>query len=339
MALLLIVILLVLNGVCSMAETALVSSHRIRLKQRADRGWRGARAALALTASPLRFLSTIQVGNTLTAILIGAVGETALASALEERLARFDPAAPYANQAATIVVVLGLTLLTVILGELAPKRIALVAPEAVASALAPAVELAARIIAPLVAFMSWIVDSLLHPITSRTRGAGAPTSAEINIMVEEGARAGEFHPEEKRLIERVLHLGDQRISSLMVHRTDMLWFDASTPIAEARKTARRSALSYFPVCKGRVDRIIGVVGLRELLPADGATDLKSLTKPPIFVPESAPVLRVLDQCRHAGAPVAFVVDEYGDVQGEITVERILDSLVGRVFSAARPRTP
>ncbi|MBL8746806.1 MAG: CBS domain-containing protein, partial [Phycisphaerae bacterium] len=161
------------------------------------------------------------------------------------------------------------------------------------------------------------------------------TSEEINIMVEEGALAGEFGPEERRLIERVLHLGDQRIDSLMVHRTEMTWIDIGSSLEKARKAARGSRLSHFPVCRGTVDRIVGVVELRDLLPGDGGqpTDLKSIIKPPTFVPESAPALRVLDRCRQANTPAAFVVDEYGAVQGEVTVERILDRLVGRVWSA------
>lgn len=341
MDILIILVLLVFNGVLSMSETAMVSSQRIRLRQRADAGHRGAAVALVVSESPTRFLSTVQVGITLIGILMGAVGEAAIATDVRRALAGVPELKPISQPLSIGVVVLGITFLSVVLGELVPKRLALMAPEAIASALAIPLRLLSRVTSPLVSLLTATTDLLLLPVRGRVSRNDTVTSEEINIMVEEGARTGEFGPEERRLIERVLHLGDQRIDALMVHRTEMTWMDIATPLEKARKMARASVLSHFPVCKGTVDRIVGVVGLRDLLPGEGAgpTDLKSIARPPVFVPESAPVLRVLDRCRQAQTPAAFVVDEYGAVQGEVTVERILDRLVGRVWSAEPANPP
>jgi putative hemolysin len=341
MDILIILVLLVFNGVLSMSETAMVSSQRIRLRQRADAGHRGAAVALVVSESPTRFLSTVQVGITLIGILMGAVGEAAIATDVRRALAGIPELKPISQPLSIGVVVLGITFLSVVLGELVPKRLALMAPEAIASALAIPLRLLSRVTSPLVSLLTATTDLLLLPVRGRVSRNDTVTSEEINIMVEEGARTGEFGPEERRLIERVLHLGDQRIDALMVHRTEMTWMDIATPLEKARKMARASVLSHFPVCKGTVDRIVGVVGLRDLLPGEGAgpTDLKSIARPPVFVPESAPVLRVLDRCRQAQTPAAFVVDEYGAVQGEVTVERILDRLVGRVWSAEPANPP
>lgn len=338
MEILLILGLFALNGVLAMSETSMVSSQKMRLRGRADAGSAGARTALALSENPTRFLSTVQIGITLIGIMSGAIGEASVADALEARLREIPSVAPYAGQVALVSVVVGLTFCSVVVGELIPKRLAMMNPEAVASTLAIPLRTLSIVASPAVLLLSSITDFVLFPFRARLSSKGTVTSAEINILVQEGARAGEFGPEEQRLIERVLHLGDQRIDSLMVHRTEMTWFDVNTPLEKARRIARGSALSHFPVCKGTVDRVVGVVSIRDLLPGEATlpTDLKSMLRPPVFVPESAPALRVLDRCRQAGAPAAFIVDEYGAVQGEATVERILDRLVGRVFSGERP---
>ncbi|MDX2116096.1 MAG: hemolysin family protein [Planctomycetota bacterium] len=337
MELLLILVLLLTNGVLAMSETAMVSSQKIRLRQRAAEGSAGAAAALQLAERPTRFLSTVQVGITLMSILLGAVGEAAVATDVRRILEGIPAVAPFAQPASLVIIVVGFTLASVVLGELVPKRLALMAPEAVASAGAIPMQFLSRIAAPVVGLLSFLTDLILLPLRGRVDTSATVTSQEINLMVSEGAAAGEFTPEEQRMVERVLHLGDQRVGQLMVHRTEMTWLDVATPLDRARRVARSSGLLHFPLCKGTVDRIVGVVDLRDLLPTDSAaTDLKAVAKPPVFVPESAPVLRVLERCRAAAADVAFVVDEYGAVQGEVSVARILDQLVGRVFSAAEP---
>ncbi len=336
MAVFLIIVLTVLSGLMAMAETALVSSHKVRLKQRAEGGGSAARAAYEMVERPTPMLTATQLGITLFAILSGALGEASLSESFEQYLLTKEAFARYADEVSLVAVVAGITLFSVLVGEILPKRVALIAPEAISTATSLPLIWFIRLTAPFIAVISWMTDILLIPFLRFAPKSGAVTSEEINIMLEEGARTGEFGPEERRLIERVLHLGDQRIDALMIHRTEMAWLDIATPIEKARRMARASLLSHFPVCKGNVDRIVGVVGLRDLMPGEGPgpTDLKSIAHPPVFVPESAPALRVLDRCRQAQAPVAFVVDEYGAVQGEVTVERILDRLVGRVWSGA-----
>lgn len=335
MQIILIVLLTILNGMMAMAETALVSAQRVRLRQRAEQGSAGARTALRLVEHPTPMLTAIQLAITLFAILSGALGEASLADNFERRISKFESLAPLSHELSLILVVGVLTAFSVVVGEILPKRLALLAPEAIASVSAIPLSWLIRATQPLLRVVSWATDLMLRPFLSLAPRTAGVTSEEINIMVEEGARLGEFGPEERRLIERVLHLGDQRIGSLMVHRTEMTWMDIGTPIDKARRMARASMLSHFPVCKGTVDRVVGVVGLRDLLPSEapGPVELRTIIRAPVFVPESAPALKVLDRCRQAHAPAAFVVDEYGAVQGEVTVERILDRLVGRVWSA------
>lgn len=333
-----IILLTMLNGLMAMAETALVSAQRVRLRQRADQGSAAARTALHLVENPTPMLTAIQLAITLIAIFSGALGEASIADDFERGIARIESLAPYAHILALVLVVGLITSLSVLFGEILPKRLALLAPEAIASASAIPLSWLISATQPLLKVVAWITDLLLRPFLGLATRSSSVTSEEINIMLEEGAKAGEFGPEERRLIERVLHLGDQRIGSLMVHRTEMTWMDLNTPLDKARRMARASALSHFPVCKGTVDRVVGVVSLRDLLPgeAPGPVELRSLIRAPVFVPESAPALKVLDRCRQASAPAAFVVDEYGSVQGEVTVERILDRLVGRVWSTEAP---
>ena len=334
---LLIALLLLLNGLLAMSEIAVVSSAKARLRQRAEAGGAGAAAALQLSESPTRFLSTVQVGITLVGILMGAVGEKALTHDLAEALKGTPVPSTFVGPISFAVVVLGITYASVVLGELVPKRLAMSAPESIASVLAVPMLALSRLAGPFVAILSFTTDRILRLVGARDTGIDPVTSHEINLMIEEGAKAGEFTPEEQRLVERVLHLGDQRVEAVMVHRTEMVWLDAQWGLDRARKVARESGQNYFAVCRKSVDKIVGAVGLRELLPGDSGSgggagsELRSLARPPLFVPESAPALRVLDRLREARVPIAFVVDEYGAVQGQVTIRDLLDMLVGRVF--------
>jgi putative hemolysin len=341
MDILLILLLLLINGLLAMSEIAVVSSAKARLRQRASEGGRGAAAALQLSESPTKFLSTVQVGITLVGILMGAVGEKALTHDLAEALKGTPVPSTFIEPTAFAVVVLAITFASVVLGELVPKRLAMSAPESIASVLAIPMLVLSRVAGPFVAILSFSTERILRMLGVRETGLDPVTSHEINLMIEEGARAGEFTPEEQRMIERVLHLGDQRVEAVMVHRTEMQWLDAQWPLDRARRVVRESDQNYFAVCRKSVDKIVGAVGVRDLLPGDSGTpgaggsgsDLKSIAKPPLFVPESAPALRVLERLRAARVPIAFVVDEYGAVQGQVTIRDILDKLVGRVFRA------
>jgi putative hemolysin len=347
MDVLLIVMLLLLNGLLAASEIAVVSSAKARLRQRATEGGRGAAAALALSDSPTRFLSTVQVGITLVGILLGAVGEDALSVRLETALKATPLPEAFVTPIAFAAVILSITFLSVVIGELVPKRLAMSAPEAIASWIAVPMLLLSKIAAPFVAILSFTTDQILRLFGARDSDLDPVTSHEINLMIEEGAKAGEFTPEEQRLVERVLHLGDQRVEAVMVHRTEMQWLDAQWPVERARRVAKESDQNYFAVCRKSVDKIVGAVGVRDLLPGDApagtgvpgaggaaaGADLRSIAKPPLFVPESAPALRVLERLRAAKVPIAFVVDEYGAVQGQVTIRDILDKLVGRVFRA------
>lgn len=334
---LLIGLLLALNGVFAMSEIAVVSSTKARLRQRADAGGTGAAAALQLSDSPTRFLSTVQVGITLVGILLGAVGEAAITHDLAEALKGSPVPSTFIQPTSLALVVLGITFCSVVFGELVPKRLAMSNPERIASFVALPMLLLSRIAGPAVAVLTFSTERILRLFGVRNSGVDPVTAHEINLMIEEGAKAGEFTPEEQRLVERVLHLGDQRVDAVMLHRTEMRWLDATMTLERARRAAREGDQNYFAVCRKNVDRIVGAVGVKELLPGEGsapsASELKAIAKPPLFVPDSAPALRVLEKLRSAPVPIAFVVDEYGVVRGQVTMRDILDELVGSVFSA------
>jgi putative hemolysin len=344
MELVVIFLLLMVNGVLAMSEIALVSAQNPRLKQRADEGSRGAAAALLLTRTPTRFLSTVQIGISLVGILLGAVGEASIAHDVEQWFARVPFLAPVARVLSVGTVVLAIGFLSVVVGELVPKRLAMSNPELIASWIGWPMLWLSRLFTPVVALLSKTTDFILLFFGIKDNRIDPVTSHEINLLLEEGARAGEFLPEEQRLIETVLHLGDLQISALLVHRTEMIWLDVSTPLEKARHTLRSSAQSYVALCDGGVDRIVGVIGARDLLaPPAPETTLNSLAHRPLFVPESAPVLRVLELLKAAPAPVAFVVDEYGALQGQVSITDVVNHLIGRTRPPSeqqrRPPTP
>lgn len=337
MELLVIFLLLMINGVLAMSEIALVSAQNLRLEQRAEAGNRGAAAALQLTRTPTRFLSTVQIGISLVGILLGAVGEASLAGNVERWLAQVPYLAPVARVTSIGIVVISIGFLSVIVGELVPKRLAMSNPELIASWVGWPMLWLSRLFTPVVALLSKSTDLVLYVFGIRDSQIDPVTSHEINLLLEEGARAGEFMPEEQRMVETVLRLGDLQVSDLLVHRTEMNWLDSSTPLEKARLTLRSSGQTFIALCDGGVDRVVGVVGARDLLATPSPeVSLKALAHTPLFVPESAPVLRVLELLKAAAAPVAFVVDEYGALQGQVSIADVVNHLIGRTRP---PRAP
>ncbi len=331
--LLLILLLLITNGVFALAEIALVSAKRARLQQRAEQGDRGAQVALDLAREPTRFLSTVQIGITLVGVLAGAVGGATIAESIAGALERYPVVAPYGEAIGLLVVVVLITYLSLVIGELAPKRLGLNNPELVAARLAPAVHLLSRIFAPLVHLLSLSTDLLLRLFGVRAMPEAPVTVEEIKIMIEQGALAGVFETTEQEIVESALHLDDRRISSAMTRRTEIVWLDLERPLEALRAMIVASPHSYFPAAYGNLDEVSGIVRGRDLLAGllDGPDPTwAALLRPALFVPEAQTVLDVLQLLRENGQPLALIIDEYGGLQGMVTLTDILEALVGDI---------
>jgi len=334
MAVLILLCLLLLTAFLSLSEFAVVSARRTRLEQAANEGRRGARMAILLFDAPTRFLSTVQIGNTVCAIVAGALGEAALTESLAHWLARYPAIQQHASQISTVIVVSVITYLWLVLGELVPKRIALNAPEPLASLVAPPMRGLSILMGPAVAFVSSSVDLVIRILPFRASRSELATEDEIKNLIAQATRAGTFLEKERELVERIFRVGDQRVTTLMVPRGDIVWLPADAPIERVRLAVATSSHSHFPVCEpggGGLDKIIGVVHLKDMIQAGLLTkqiDLRILARKPLFVPESMFALRVLEDFRKHQTHIAFVFMEYGVVAGLITLNDIVEALLG-----------
>jgi putative hemolysin len=331
-------LLIVVNGFFAMAEIALVASRTARLGPLAEAGNLGAQAALELRANPSRLLATVQIGVTVIAILSGTFGEATLGDPLQQYLeSREGLLARYAHVISMAVVVIGIAYFSLILGELVPKRIALLHPERIAAALARAMRTFARVGAPIEWFLSASTDLVLRLIPLRHEGAAPVTDEEIGFMLREGAATGHIHQAETAIVEMALRLGDRRASAVMTPRTQIVWLDLYDPEAENRRKIQESAYSRFPVVEGGPQQVIGIVQSKDLLIgalAGQPFDLRTATRPPLYLPNTVTVLRVLETFKTSGEPMALIVDEYGDLEGLVTQGDILKALVGDIPGSA-----
>ena len=331
-------LLIVVNGFFAMAEIALVASRTARLQPLAEAGNLGAQAALELKANPSRLLATVQIGITVIAILSGTFGEATLGDPLQRHLESHEGLlARYAHVISMAVVVIGIAYFSLILGELVPKRIALLHPERIATALARAMRTFARVGAPIEWFLSTSTDLVLRLIPLRHQGAAPVTDEEINFMLREGAATGHIHQAETAIVEMALRLGDRRASAVMTPRTQIEWLDVDDPEAENRRKIQVSAHSRFPVVEGGSQQVIGIVQSKDLLIralTGQALDLRAATRPPLYLPNTVTVLRVLETFKTSGEPMALIVDEYGDLEGLVTQADIFTALVGDIPGSA-----
>ena len=333
MEIIIILCLVVLNGVFAMAEMAIVSSRKSRLEQRALDGDRRARAALDLAENPNRFLSTVQVGITLIGILAGAFGGATIAEQLADALSVYPGIARYGEAIAIALVVTVITFLTLIIGELVPKRIALNRPEAIASVLARPMHGLAVVTKPIIHLLSITTDLTLRLLRIESADEEAVTEEEIEIMLEQGARAGVIHEAEHDILERVLRFADQTIAVFMTPRTEVSCLEITdSPERIREKILTQSQLQYV-VCRGSLDNPVGVLDIREVARASLAGDPLDLARmliQPHFVPESAPALSVLERFRSKGDQIALVVNEYGGIEGVVTLSDILEAFIGEI---------
>jgi putative hemolysin len=334
----LIALLLVVNGYLAFSEIAIVSARRVRLEQHAERDPR-ARAALALSESPTRFLSTVQVGITLVGVMSGAFGGAALADSLATFLSRYDRLAPHADAIAMGTVVLAISYLSVVAGELVPKRLALTNPERFAMAVARPMTTISRVAGPAVTLLERTSNVIFRVLRLPDNEDMSVTEADVTAMVAAGTSAGVFEPAERRMVERALRLDSEPVAAMMTPRRDIVWLDANGSPAEAEDVIRKHPFSRFPVCDGGLDRILGVLHVRDFWLADRAAPafaIRSILRPPLLVPESAAGLALLDEFQRTGIHLAFVIDEHGGIDGAVTLNNLLQFLVAEPSAAHVP---
>jgi putative hemolysin len=334
-----VLLLLLCNGFLALSEIAVVSARRSRLAQRAERGDASARAALSLAESPTRFLSTVQVGITLIGILSGAYGGATIAEELAAVLNGYPAIAPYSEAAAVGIVVVILSYVSVIVGELVPKRIALSNPERFAAMVARPMIWLSRLGAPAVAALEYTSDVIMKVFRLPRGGDSTVTEADVAAMVAAGTAEGVFDPVERRIVERAFRL-DEPVAAIMTPRTEIVWIDVNDPTEAQHDLIRQHPYSRFPVCDANLDRILGLLYVRDLWSAQSDTsaqaqlDIRSLLRQPLFVPERSPTLDVLEQFQTTGTHVAIIIDEHGGVDGLLTLNNILTFLVAPPASAS-----
>jgi putative hemolysin len=328
---LIILLLLVANGIFSMSELAVVASRKIRLQQRADEGDIRARAALELAQRPQKFLSTVQFGITLVGVLAGAYGGATIADTLAEVLKTVPRIAPYADAAALATVVAVITLASLIIGELVPKNIALRNPERVAALVARPMQWLSRIGGPIVGLLTALTNLVLRMFGMKGQVEVGLTQDEIRAVISEGAESGVIAAAEETIVQRVFQLGDQRVAAIMTPRVDIQWIDVAATSDELRAFLREHSHTQFVVCNRDLDNVIGTVRAADLLPIvmRGETiGLRDLIREALFVPDSMRVFHLLESFRSSHRHVAIVMDEFGAVEGLVTVTDLLEALVG-----------
>jgi putative hemolysin len=338
----LILVLIVLNGVFAMSEISVVSSRRTRLQERAEAGDAGARRALALSQEPTRFLSTVQIGITLIGTLAGAFGGATLAEELSPVVARVPALAPYAETVSLGLVVLVITYLSLVIGELVPKRIGLNAPERIAAAVAGPMNVVSIVAAPAVKMLT-VSTELLLKLLRVQKGDEAPVSeAEIAVMMEQATQAGVFEEEEQELVERVFWLGDQRADAIMTPRHRIVWLELQEPDEENWRRMVEHRFTRYLVCDGGLDAVRGMVDVKDLWAArieDPGVVLADHVRAPLFIPASTRALHLLERFRETGVHLAVVVDEYGGVEGLATLHDLLEEIAGDLSTTSATSPP
>ncbi len=334
MELLIIVILSVVNGIFAMSETAVVAARKARLSQRADEGDKNAAAALKLAQEPGRFFSTVQIGITLIGQISGAFAGATIAEQLAVSLrVEGSPLEPYVAGISFTLVVLLTTYISLIIGELVPKALAVRSPEAIASFIAPPMRVLSRVTAPLVSFLTASTNLVLRLMGVRPSKDPPVTEEEIVAMVEQGVAAGVFAEANTDMIENVLGLEQRRINQLMTPRTEIVWLNIDDTPEENQHKIVESNFSRFPVCDGNLDHVVGLLSAKDMLAhlfQGKPFDLRAVMHEPIFVPESMYAGRLLERFRETGHHSALVIGEYGGLEGMITIQDILEDIVGDI---------
>ena len=325
-----LLLLILLTALFVMSEIALVSARKGRLESMALKGDEKARAALDLANNPEKFLSTSTIGITLISILVGVFAEKKFSEMLTPVLQKYTLTAKYAESISTVLVVIVVTFLTIVFGELIPKKIGMIRAEKIARNIAIPMNTLATLVHPLVWFLTSITTGILRIFNIKKPADSAVTEEEIKALITEGSEHGSIEEDEKEIIERVFHLGDRNITSLMTHRTDITWFDIKDTLNDLKTKSDDIIFSTFPVCEDIIDNIKGIVYVKDLLKADPNTALGEIVKPALFVPENNTAYQLLEKFKSTKIHSAFIVNEYGTLEGMITLNDILEAIIGDV---------
>lgn len=330
MEIIILLALIFVNGLFVMSEIALVSARKSRLESQAEKGDLKAKRALDLANTPEKFLSAAQIGITLIAILTGVYSGERFASQLQPYIERIDFVQPYAATISTIIIVIIVTFLSIIFGELIPKQLGLLRSERIAKSVAGPMNVFARFTHPIVWLLNKISVLFFRIFNIKRSKDDAVTEEEIKTMITEGAEAGTIDEAEQEIIERVFHLGDRNITSLMTHRSDIIWFNLDDSEDKIKEKIFNEPHSVYPICDGEIDNIKGVVSIKDLYISPDNTLFKDLMLPALFVPENNTAYQVLETFKQSRLHSCFIVDEYGSVLGLITLNDILEAIVGDI---------
>ena len=328
---LLIFFLVMANGIFAMAEIAVISSRKARLRRRTDDGDRGAAVALELAEKPDDFLATVQIGITLVGILAGVFGGATIAEELGARLDTIEWIAPHGETVSLALVVLAITYLSLVIGELVPKRIALTNPERIASAMSPLMRGLARLARPVVRFLSLSTSAILKLLPIRESNEPAVTEEELTSMLELGRKTGEFHPAEEEMIKGVFALGDRTAGAIMTPRHEVVWLDLARPADELQRLIVDSGFSRFPAAEGTLDRYAGIIDITDLIAdcfAGRAIDLRAAVREALVFPKTTSALQILHDFQSRKAEIGIVVDAYGGFEGIVTVSDLAMRVLG-----------
>ena len=325
-----LLVLIIVNGLFVMSEIALVSARKGRLESLANKGDAKAKVALTLAENPDKFLSTAQIFITLIVIVTGVYSGEKFGHYIEPYLEKIDLLKPYAPKIATGIIIAIVTFLSIIFGELIPKRLGMMRAEKIARQVAGPMNFLSTVTHPIIWLLSKISYLIFKLFNVKTSKDNSVTEDEIKAMITEGSEHGTIEEEEKEIIERVFHLGDRKITALMTHRTEILWFDIDDTVQTIIDKSGDIIYSTYPVCDKTVDDIKGIIYIKELLKADEYTSLKDLLKPALFVPENNTPYQVLEKIKTTKIHSCFIVNEYGTLEGMITLNDILEAIVGDV---------
>ncbi|MDP4282048.1 MAG: hemolysin family protein [Bacteroidota bacterium] len=336
---LIILALILMNGFFSMAEIAIVSSRKSKLEELSRKGNKSAKLVLDLSESPTYFLSTIQVGITLISILLGVFGGSSIANHLSDVFIKWGIPAPYGYELAVILVVLLITFFSIIIGELFPKRIGLANPEKIAMAIARPIVILSQIGHPFVWLLSTCTEYLVRTFRVQKEQESQDPEDEIRALLEEGTEVGTIDEIEQDIVERVFHLGDQRIEALMTNRNDIIWLDIEDTRENNIAKLTGSLHTAYPVCKKEIDDVIGIIYAKDLLISllnDSTFDIQKSIKPANLFPNDLTVYQVLGKFKETHSHTGFIVDEYGSIEGIVSITDILDGLVGDITQTDQP---
>jgi len=327
-----ILVLLLMNGFFAMAELAILSARRARLRQMSDEGKsKGARRALEMAENPSAFLSIVQVGMTLDTILTGAYSGATMTEGVGIYLNQFDWIFPHGEAAAFLLTVGVVSYFTLVIGELVPKRIGLSYAEVIATRVSGLMYFFSRLVAPVVWVLTFSTNVILKIMHLDSPHAVAVTEDEVKDMIAEGTQSGVFKPAEKEMIEGVMRLADWTVRTIMTPRIDMVWLGIEDHIDENIRAICESGYSRFPVARGDMDEVMGVVHAKDVLNAslyNIPIEIEALMRPPLMVPDTTSVLRLLDMFKQSSQHIAIIIDEYGSVEGLVTATDILESIIG-----------